>query len=82
VGQQPRAIAGQQVDPLGGAFPYTAPFNLTGQPAAALPCGFTAAGLPVAVQVAGRWGDEATVLRACAAYEAAYPWRDHRPGLE
>jgi aspartyl-tRNA(Asn)/glutamyl-tRNA(Gln) amidotransferase subunit A len=81
VGEQPRRIAGRDVDPLGGAFPYTAPFNLTGQPAAVVPCGFTAAGLPVAIQVVGRWGDEATVLRACAAFEAAHPWRGHRPPL-
>lgn len=82
IGQQPASIAGREVDPLGGAFPFTAPFNLTGQPAASLPCGFTPGGLPVALQVVGRWGDEATVLRACAAFEAAHPWHDRRPRLD
>jgi len=81
IGQRPDTIAGQKVDPLGGAFPYTAPFNLTGQPAAVLPCGFTGAGLPVAVQLVSRWGDEIGLLRACAAFEAAQPWRERRPAL-
>jgi aspartyl-tRNA(Asn)/glutamyl-tRNA(Gln) amidotransferase subunit A len=82
IGQPPNQIGGQEVDPLGSAFPFTAPFNLTGNPAASLPCGFTAAGLPVAIQVVGRRGDEIGVLRACAAFEAAYPWQDRRPPLE
>lgn len=47
---------------------------MTGQPAASLPAGFTAAGLPVGVQVVGRHLDDATVLRASAAFEAAAPW--------
>jgi len=53
--------------------PFTYPFNLTQQPAASVPCGFTAAGLPVGVQIVGpRYGD-ALVLRAARAYEAANP---------
>ena len=53
--------------------PFTYPFNLTQQPAASVPCGFTAAGLPVGLQIVGpRYGD-ALVLRAARAYEAAYP---------
>ncbi len=54
--------------------PFTYPFNLTQQPAACLPCGFTAAGLPVAVQVVGPRFADATVLRLCRAYEAAHPF--------
>lgn len=53
---------------------FTSPINMTGQPAASLPAGFTAAGLPVGVQVVGRHLDDATVLRASAAFEAAAPW--------
>ena len=54
--------------------PFSYPFNLTQQPAAALPCGLTAEGLPVALQIVGpRYGD-ALVLRASRAFEAAYPW--------
>jgi aspartyl-tRNA(Asn)/glutamyl-tRNA(Gln) amidotransferase subunit A len=54
--------------------PFTYPFNLTQQPAATLPCGLAANGLPVAMQVVGRKFDEATVLRACRAFEAAHPF--------
>ncbi len=49
--------------------PYTYPWNLTGQPAASVPIGFTAAGLPVGVQIIGRLGQEANILRAAAAIE-------------
>ncbi|MEA2178741.1 MAG: aspartyl-tRNA(Asn)/glutamyl-tRNA(Gln) amidotransferase subunit [Solirubrobacteraceae bacterium] len=53
--------------------PFTFPFNVTQQPAGTVPCGFTADGLPVGLQVVGpRYGD-ALVLRAMAAYEAAHP---------
>jgi aspartyl-tRNA(Asn)/glutamyl-tRNA(Gln) amidotransferase subunit A len=49
----------------------TAPFNLTGNPAVSLPCGLTAAGLPIGLQMVGRHWDESTLLRAAAAYERA-----------
>ncbi|MFQ5460507.1 MAG: amidase, partial [Anaerolineae bacterium] len=52
----------------------TSPFNLTGLPAASVPCGFTAAGLPVGLQLVGREWQEATVLRAAAAYQAVTEW--------
>jgi aspartyl-tRNA(Asn)/glutamyl-tRNA(Gln) amidotransferase subunit A len=53
--------------------PFTYPFNLTQQPAATVPCGFTTAGLPIGLQIVGpRYGD-ALVLRAARAYEAAHP---------
>ena len=61
--------------------PFTYPFNLTGQPAISVPCGFTEAGLPVGLQIAGQYHDEATVLRAARAYEAAHPTIDRRPPL-
>ncbi len=59
----------------------TAPFNLSGQPALSVPCGYDRAGLPVGLQVAGRPFGEATVLRVGAAYEAATPWVEHRPPI-
>src|SRR6516225_11625796 len=59
----------------------TMPFNVTGSPAMSVCCGFTAAGLPLAVQVVGKPFDEATVLRAAHAYERATPWRSIRPTL-
>jgi aspartyl-tRNA(Asn)/glutamyl-tRNA(Gln) amidotransferase subunit A len=64
-------------------FPRTnmPPFNLSGLPALALPCGFTRAGLPVSLQLAGRPFDEATVLRAGHAYEQATEWHTRRPPL-
>lgn len=61
---------------------FTYPFNLTGQPAATVPCGFTRDGLPIGLQIIGKRLEDSTVLRAAAAYEAAAPWADRRPTLE
>jgi len=76
----PAEIAGKAVKPYGW-IPYTYPFNLTGQPAASVPCGFTRDGLPIGLQVVGRRFDDATVLRAAAAFERVRPWTNARPGL-
>jgi aspartyl-tRNA(Asn)/glutamyl-tRNA(Gln) amidotransferase subunit A len=54
--------------------PFSSPFNLTQQPAASVPCGFTRAGLPVGLQIVGPMHDDALVLRAARAFEAARPW--------
>ena len=62
--------------------PFTFPFNLTGQPAATVPCGFDRNGLPVGLQIVGRWRDDSAVLRAAAAFEAAMPWTEFRPPLD
>ena len=51
--------------------PFTYPFNLTQQPAATVPCGLTAAGLPIGLQIVGARYADALVLRAARAYEAA-----------
>lgn len=60
---------------------FTYPFNLTGHPAATVPCGFTADGLPIGLQiVAGRLQDH-LVLRASATFEAAMPWAEKRPAV-
>ncbi|MBI2982934.1 MAG: amidase [Chloroflexi bacterium] len=59
----------------------TSPFNLTGLPAISVPCGFTAAGLPVGLQIAGAPWREATVLRAARAYERAADARARRPAI-
>jgi aspartyl-tRNA(Asn)/glutamyl-tRNA(Gln) amidotransferase subunit A len=53
------------------AVPYTVPFNLTGQPAASLPCGVSSAGLPIGLQIIGSRFSEALILRASMALEAA-----------
>ncbi len=57
------------------------PFNLLGTPAISLPCGFTGDGLPIGLQLVGRWFDEATVLCAAHAYESATDWHARRPPL-
>ena len=62
--------------------PFTYPFNMTGQPAATVPCGFDSEGLPIGLQIVGRWKDDRRVLRAAAALEAAMPWRDVIPPLD
>ena len=59
----------------------TGPWNVTGSPAIAIPTGFSAEGLPYAMQIAGRPFDEATVLRIAHAYEQATPWRERRPPI-
>ena len=61
------------------AAPFTYPFNLTGQPAASVPCGFTRRGLPIGLQIVGRRFDDVAVLRAAAAFERLRPWADRRP---
>jgi len=61
--------------------PYYGIFNVTGQPAASVPAGFDAAGLPLAVQLVGRPDDEATLLSLAAQMEQARPWADRRPPL-
>lgn len=76
-----REIAGNKVPPLGW-MPFTYPFNITGQPAASLPCGWTDDGLPVGLQIIGRRFDDVTVLRAAAAFERVLPWAGRRPPLE
>jgi aspartyl-tRNA(Asn)/glutamyl-tRNA(Gln) amidotransferase subunit A len=71
-------INGRPSSPLGWT-PFCFPFNLTGQPAATVPVGFTGAGLPVGLQIVGRRHADHTVLAASAAFEAAQPWADRRP---
>ncbi len=60
---------------------YTYPFNLTGQPAASIPAGVTADGLPVGLQMVARINREVDILRAAAAFEEAAPWAESRPDL-
>lgn len=55
--------------------PFSYPFNLTGQPACSVPCGFTSAGLPAGLQIVGPMHADPMVLRAAAAFEAARPFK-------
>jgi Asp-tRNA(Asn)/Glu-tRNA(Gln) amidotransferase A subunit family amidase len=61
----------------------TAPgsFNLTGQPALSVPCGFGHTGLPVGLQLVGRPFEEGLLLRVGAAYEAATRWHERVPPI-
>ncbi len=61
--------------------PFTYPFNLTGQPAISVPSGWTSEGLPVGLQIVGRWRDDRGVLQLAAAYERVRPWHTKRPSL-
>src|SRR2546430_943596 len=76
----PGAIAGRAVS-FYGWIPFTPAFNLTGQPAASVPCGFTKDGLPIGLQIVGRRFADTLVLRASAAFERARPWRQQRPSI-
>jgi aspartyl-tRNA(Asn)/glutamyl-tRNA(Gln) amidotransferase subunit A len=58
---------------------FSYPFNISGQPAASVPCGFTSDGLPVGLQVVGKRFDDLGVLNAAAAFEGARPWADRIP---
>ena len=60
---------------------FPAPFNATGEPAISVPCGFTSAGLPYGLQIAGRRREDALVLRAARAFEKAVPLFDRHPAL-
>ncbi len=61
--------------------PFCAIFNVTGQPAASWPMGWTEDGLPVGVQVVGQMGDEATLFQLSAEVEEATGWGSERPVL-
>lgn len=62
-------------------YPYCVPWNHLGNPAMSVPAGFGADGMPLAVQVIGRPGDEATLLALAAQLEAERPWADRRPPI-
>lgn len=58
---------------------YLAPFNLTGNPAISIPCGFTASGMPIGLEVVGRAFDETTILSVAHRYQQATRWHLRRP---
>jgi amidase len=60
-------------------YPYCVPWNHLGNPAMSVPAGFAADGMPLAVQLVGRPGDEATLLSLAAQLESERPWADKRP---
>jgi amidase len=62
-------------------YPYCIPWNHLGNPAMSVPAGFAADGMPLAVQIVGRPGEEATLLSLAAQIEAERPWADRRPPI-
>ena len=80
--QWPDIIDNTPVDKLWAFNPFCYLFNLTGQPAASIPCGFTEDGLPIGLQIIGRRGEDLKVLQAAAVYESLNPWIDKRPQLK
>jgi aspartyl-tRNA(Asn)/glutamyl-tRNA(Gln) amidotransferase subunit A len=62
-------------------YPYTLPFNLSGNPAVTLPCGFDGDGLPIGLQLIGPHLGDARLLHAAALFEMAQPWAEHQPSL-
>jgi aspartyl-tRNA(Asn)/glutamyl-tRNA(Gln) amidotransferase subunit A len=75
-----RDIGGRKVGARGW-IAFTFPLNLTGYPAATIPCGWTPEGLPIGLQIIGPRLADALVLRASAAFEAIAPWSSKRPPL-
>ena len=66
---------------LSAATGFTQLFNATGQPAMSVPLAWSSSGLPIGVQFASKFGDEATLFRLAAQLEQAQPWHDRRPKL-
>ena len=80
-GEPTTEIEGREVDEFEGYNPFNFNVNMIGYPAASLPCGFTNNGLPVGLQIIGRFGDETRVIAASSAFEAAKPWAQHKPTI-
>ncbi len=81
IGATTAMLGGQEIALVRAFLDLTLPFNLTGQPAISIPCGFTPEGLPVGLQLAGRPWDEATLFRVGAAYESSTDWHTRKPAL-
>jgi amidase len=74
---EPREVGKRQAR----AFPFTPPMNFTGQPAMSVPLCESADGLPIGMQFAARYADEATLFRLAAQLEQAKPWSGRRPAI-
>ncbi|MCH8113217.1 MAG: hypothetical protein IH905_14915, partial [Proteobacteria bacterium] len=74
-------VGGQETTAREALLRQTRIFNLGGLPAITLPCGFSAGGLPIGLQLAGKPFDDATVLRAARAYQQATDWHLRKPPI-
>jgi len=63
------------------AFPFSPPFNFTGQPAMSVPLAWSSEGLPLGMQFVARYADEATLFRLAAQLESAQPWIGRKPAI-
>jgi amidase len=75
VNLEPREVNRRQAR----AFPFTPPFNFSGQPSMSLPIEVDSNGLPIGMMFTGRYGDEATLFRLAGQLEKEAPWKDRRP---
>jgi aspartyl-tRNA(Asn)/glutamyl-tRNA(Gln) amidotransferase subunit A len=74
-------VDGIAVDRHLGWSPFSWPINLTGLPAATIPCGFDTDGLPIGLQIIAPWLDEGVIVRIAAAFERVRPWSQFRPRM-
>jgi aspartyl-tRNA(Asn)/glutamyl-tRNA(Gln) amidotransferase subunit A len=81
VDEPPTEIDGRPTPHMFQHLQFTFPFNLTGWPAASVPCGFNSENLPVALQIVAGKHQDAQCLRAAAAFEAIQPWADQHPPI-
>ena len=81
IGQEVSTVRGEEHSTIQILARMTRPFNVSGSPAVTVPAGFSADGLPLGIQIAGRMFDEATVLRVAHAYEQATGWHTRRPPI-
>jgi aspartyl-tRNA(Asn)/glutamyl-tRNA(Gln) amidotransferase subunit A len=65
----------------GALLRFTRPFNFSGHPACSVPCGVTAEGMPLGMQIVGRPFDEVTVLRVADAWQRATDWHTRAPDM-
>lgn len=76
----PVAVRAREVNQRQGRlFPYTAPFNVSGQPSLSLPLAWSAGGLPIGMMFTAKYADEAVLFRLAAQLEKECPWKDKRP---
>ena len=75
VNLEPREVNKRQ----GRAFPFTPPFNFSGQPSLSLPLEMDARGLPIGMMFTAKYADEATLFRLAGQLEKEAPWKDRRP---
>jgi len=78
----PDEINGKKISNMGDWIPFTYPLNLTGHPAASIPCGWSHEGLPIGMQIIGPKFDELTILQVSKAFEEIAPWQGAKPKFD